>query len=257
MRKEARMIHGTSLTIKTFPVVSAETGDENRVTDDGKMTVCPGSAADFYDTEGYIKDIGIRVIHPDEHDQYTNTVMDVIPISTKALGKVGEGVTFTLGGVYVILTGVDGDGRQVCNFGSCEGTISDTICFGRAGTPDPDDIMVFFDVTCKAGSWSERACTLAIHRACDRFIQVFRDQMKKFNSRKAAESVLFEDKYVPGRKDIVIFKEVSGQGAVYETAMFGSEPCGIKDSVSVIDLQWMPIVISPNEYRDGILHAMD
>lgn len=47
--------------------------------------------------------------------------MDVIPISTKAFGRLGEGVTHTLTGCYIVLTGVDEDGRQIGEFGSSEG----------------------------------------------------------------------------------------------------------------------------------------
>ena len=50
-----------------------------------------------------IKEIDIRIIMPDEHRQHTNTVMDVIPLATKVLGRVGEGITHTITGVYVML----------------------------------------------------------------------------------------------------------------------------------------------------------
>lgn len=70
---------------------------------------------------------------PDEHRQHTNTVMDVIPLATKVLGRVGEGITHTLTGVYVLLTGVDESGRQVCNFGASDGILEEKIAWGRAG----------------------------------------------------------------------------------------------------------------------------
>lgn len=248
---------GSTLKIKTFMVDDVGVGSENRVTADGSMTVDPGIAKELADSSDLLADIGIRIIKPDQHDQYTNTLMDVIPISTKALGKIGEGVTFTLGGVYVILTGIDEAGRQISNFGSSEGIISEKMAFGRAGTPDETDTMIFFDVTVKEGMWADRKTIRALHTACDSFIQIFRDQMKKFNGRKCTESVTFQEEYVPGRKDIAIYTQVSGQGAVYETTAFGAEPCGVEGAVSVIDMHWMPVVFTPNEFRDGVLHAMD
>ena len=87
------------------------------MTVDGKLTVRRETAEEILAKEPLIKEIKIRIIRPEEHDQHTNTIMDVIPISTKVLGKVGEGITHTLTGVYVLLTGIDESGRQVCNFG--------------------------------------------------------------------------------------------------------------------------------------------
>ena len=47
---------------------------------------------------------------------------------------------------------------------------------------------------------------------------------------------------------MVIVKEVSGQGAVYDTRLFGNEPCGYEGGRSVIDMGWMPVVVTPNEF---------
>jgi len=221
------------------------------------MTVCPKIAEGICANEPLIESIDIRVIQPDEHDQYTNTVMDVIPLSTKVLGKVGEGITHTLTGVYVILTGVDASGRQVCNAGGSDGIIADTIAWGRAGTPLESDILISFDVVLKNGSWVKRDGPDAAHRACDTFCQIFREQMKKFNGNRCTEKHVFQEKYEPGRKDVVIVKQVSGQGAVYDTRMFGKEPMGFAGGKSVIDMSCMPVIVTPNEFRDGIMRAMD
>ena len=51
--------------------------------------------------------------------------MDIIPISTKVLGKIGDGITHTLTGVYVMLTGVDSNGVQTAEFGSSEGNLKE------------------------------------------------------------------------------------------------------------------------------------
>ena len=125
---------GTRLTVRAYHVRSVEYGKENRVCVDGSLTVCPDVAAQLMEKEPLIREIRIRIIRPDEHEQHTNTVMDVIPLSTKVLGKVGDGITHTLTGVYVILTGVDECGRQVCNFGASDGILKDKICWGRPGT---------------------------------------------------------------------------------------------------------------------------
>ena len=248
---------GSRLTVKAYPVTEVCYGEENRVTVDGRMTVCKNIAEKILAQEPLIKEIDIRIIMPDEHRQHTNTVMDVIPLATKVLGRVGEGITHTLTGVYVLLTGVDESGRQVCNFGASDGILEENIAWGRAGTPLRSDMLISFDVVLKEGSWADRPGPEAAHRACDTFCQIFRDQMKKFNGYKCAEKHVFQETYEPGKKDVYIVKEVSGQGAVYDTRMFGHEPCGFEGGKSVIDMGCMPALVTPNEFRDGIMRAMD
>ena len=248
---------GSRLTVKAYPVTELCYGDENRVTVDGRMTVCKNIADKILAQEPLIKEIDIRIIMPDEHQQHTNTVLDVIPLATKVLGRVGEGITHTLTGVYVLLTGVDESGRQVCNFGASDGILEEKIAWGRAGTPLRSDMLISFDVVLKEGSWADRPGPEAAHRACDTFCQIFRDQMKKFNGYKCAEKHVFQETYEPGKKDVYIVKEVSGQGAVYDTRMFGHEPCGFEGGKSVIDMGCMPALVTPNEFRDGIMRAMD
>ena len=248
---------GSRLTVKAYPVTELCYGEENRVTVDGRMTVCKNIADKILAQEPLIKEIDIRIIMPDEHQQHTNTVMDVIPLATKVLGRVGEGITHTLTGVYVILTGVDESGRQICNFGASDGILEEKIAWGRAGTPLKSDMLISFDVVLKEGSWADRPGPEAAHRACDTFCQIFRDQMKKFNGYKCAEKHVFQETYEPGKKDVYIVKEVSGQGAVYDTRMFGHEPCGFEGGKSVIDMGCMPALVTPNEFRDGIMRAMD
>ncbi|WP_279004572.1 proline reductase cluster protein PrdD [[Clostridium] scindens] len=248
---------GSRLTVKAYPVTEVCYGEENRVTVDGRMTVCKNIAEKILAQEPLIKEIDIRIIMPDEHRQHTNTVMDVIPLATKVLGRVGEGITHTLTGVYVILTGVDESGRQICNFGASDGILEEKIAWGRAGTPLRSDVLISFDVVLKEGSWADRPGPEAAHRACDTYCQIFREQIKKFNGYKCAEKHVFQETYEPGKKDVYIVKEVSGQGAVYDTRIFGHEPCGFEGGKSVIDMGCMPALVTPNEFRDGIMRAMD
>lgn len=257
MEVDRYMSTGSRLTVRAYHVKEVSYGGENQITVDGKMTICREAAQALSDKEPLIRDIQIRIIRPDEHRQHTNTVMDVIPLSTKVLGRVGEGITHTLTGVYVILTGVDESGRQVCNFGASDGILEDKISWGQAGTPVKSDILISFDVVLKENTWAERSGPEAIHRACDRFCQVFREQMKRFNGYKCTEKHVFQETYEQGRKDVVIVKEVSGQGAVYDTRLFGTEPGGFEGGHSVIDMGCMPVIVTPNEFRDGIMHAMD
>ena len=248
---------GSRLVVKGYHVTKVNYGEVNQVNVDGTMFVQPKVAAEICNEEPLIEEIQIRIIQPDEHKQHTNTIMDVIPLSTKVLGTVGNGITHTLTGIYVLLTGIDEEGRQVCNFGGSDGILEEKVAWGKAGTPLRSDILISFDVVLKAGTWTEREGPDAAHRACDKFCQIFRSQMKKFNGYKCTEKHVFQETWEPDRKNVVIIKEVSGQGAVYDTRMFGKEPSSFEQGKSVIDMGCMPVMVTPNEFRDGIMRAMD
>lgn len=248
---------GSRLEVRSYHMTSVNYGEINKVNMDGSMYVQPNIASEICQNETRIQDIKIRIIQPNEHNQHTNTIMDVIPLSTKVLGLVGSGITHTLTGVYVILTGIDEDGRQVCNFGGSDGILEEKVAWGRPGTPLRSDILISFDVTLKAGTWTEREGPDAAHRACDKFCQIFREQMKKFNGYRCTEKHVFQETWEPDRKNVVLIKEVSGQGAVYDTRMFGREPASFEHGKSVIDMGCMPVIVTPNEFRDGIMRAMD
>lgn len=248
---------GSKLTIRAYPAHQLEYGTENKIDVTGQMTIDPTITAELLKNEPLVKKADIRIIRPEEHNQHTNTIMDVIPISAKALGKVGEGITHTLTGVYVLLTGIDEEGRQVCNFGASDGILTEKVTWGMPGTPLETDFLISFDVVLQAGCWTEREGVDAAHRVCDRFCKIFREQLKKFNGNKCAEKVTYQEEFNPAKKDVFIMKEVSGQGAVYDTRLFASEPSGFEGGKSIIDMGCMPVILTPNEYRDGIMRAMD
>ena len=78
------------LVIKAFHMDDVEFGDENKITTGGKMTITKDGldalAAKYSEV---IEKIDIQIIKPGDHDRYTNTIMDIIPISVKVLGKCG------------------------------------------------------------------------------------------------------------------------------------------------------------------------
>ena len=120
------------LVIKAFHMNDVEFGDENKITTDGKMTITKdGLDALAAKHSEVIEKIDIQIIKPGDHDRYTNTIMDIIPISVKVLGKCGEGITHTITGVYVMPTGVDVDGEQAHEFGSSNGNLKDMLYHGR------------------------------------------------------------------------------------------------------------------------------
>ncbi len=244
------------LVIKAYHIDEVEMGEENQLTVEGEMAVGKSMIQELIDGEEHIENIDIQVIEPGNHDRYTETMMDIIPISTKVLGKIGEGITHTLTGVYVILTGVDTEGKPTHEFGSSEGNLKEKLHLNRAGTPSNQDYIISFNVTLKAGMGQERPGPMAAHRACDKFIQSYREKMKKFRGDKCTERHEYHDVVRPGKKKIVIIKQVAGQGAMYDTHLFAKEPSGVEGGKSIIDMGNMPIVITPNEYRDGMIRSM-
>lgn len=244
------------LVIKAFHVTAVTEGKENRVTPGGVMEVDPHFLGPGDKENPYIQEAAVRVISPGQHDCRTNTILDVIPISTKVLGELGEGITHTLTGVCVILTGVDVNGIQTAEFGSSEGNLRDRIAWGRAGTPKETDYIISVDVTFKAGQGQERAGVTEAHRICDGLIQQFRNQMKHFDGSKCTERHEYHDIVRPGKKKVLIIRQVAGQGAMYDTHLFAKEPSGVEGGRSIIDMGNMPVLVTPNEYRDGIIRSM-
>ena len=127
------------LVIKAFHITDVEEGEENKVTASGKMMIEKKILNDILPKYPQLSKLDVQIIKPGEHDRYTNTMMDIIPISTKVLGKIGDGITHTLTGVYVILTGVDENGKQAHEFGSSEGNLKEMLYLNRAGTPGEGD----------------------------------------------------------------------------------------------------------------------
>lgn len=197
----------------------------------------------------------VEIINPGDEDRFVNTIMDIIPISSKVLGIPGEGITHTMTGVYVMVTGVDEDGRQMHEFGSSEGMLKEKLKRNMAGTPGDDDIIIHLDFLIKGGQPYERKLPLAIFHAADKYIQELRDVLHEADGRNADEVHEFYDKRRDGALRIAVVKQVAGQGAMYDNMMFMSEPSGA-DGLSIIDMGNMPVILTPNEYRDGILRAM-
>ena len=164
------------------------------MTASGKMTIEKKILDEILPKYPQLSKLDVQIIRPGEHDCYTNTMMDIIPISTKVLGKIGDGITHTLTGVYVILTGVDENGKQAHEFGSSEGNLQ--------------------------------------------------------------ERHEYHDVVRPGKKRVLIVKQVAGQGAMYDTSLFAKEPSGTENGRSIIDMGNMPVIVTPNEYRDGIIRSM-
>ena len=246
------------LVIKAYHMDDVQFGDENKITTDGKMTITKdGLDALAAKHSEVIEKIDIQIIKPGDHDRYTNTIMDIIPISVKVLGKCGEGTTHTITGVYVMPTGVDVDGEQAHEFGSSNGNLKDMLYLGRAGTPDVDDFIISFDITFKKGMGQERYAVIDAYKMVEEWMNIFRAQLKKFEGPKATEKHEYYDRIREGQKKVLVIKEMIAHGAMLDTWIFPDQPSGVEGGKSLIDYGAMPVMLTPNEFRDGAIKAMN
>ncbi|MBQ3429099.1 MAG: proline reductase cluster protein PrdD [Mogibacterium sp.] len=246
------------LVIRAYHMDDVQFGDENKITTDGKMTITKdGLDALAGKYSEVIEKIDIQIIKPGDHDRYTNTIMDIIPISVKVLGKCGEGTTHTITGVYVMPTGVDVNGEQAHEFGSSEGNLKDMLYLNRAGTPADDDFIISFDITFKKGMGQERYAIIDAYRMVEEWMNEFRAQLKKFEGSKATEKHEYYDRIREGQKKVLVIKEMIAHGAMLDTWIFPDQPCGVEGGKSLIDYGAMPVMLTPNEFRDGAIKAMN
>lgn len=245
----------SKLTIKSFHIDNIESGDKT-IINKGMLTYDDSIIQRIINSDDLVVNMKVDIIYSGDYNRETNTIMDILPISAKVLGRLGEGITHTLTGVVIMLTGSDENGRQLAGFGSSEGILSERIILDMSGTPSVDDIIIHVDVTVAGGHINNRIIPFAAFRACDEFIQNIRNHLKLMDGSKADEIHKFKDRIRTGRDKIVIVKQIAGQGANYDNQLFPDEPGGIKGGRSIIDLGNMPVILSPNEYRDGAIRSM-
>lgn len=242
------------LTIKTFHIQKVKFDERTYIED--KILYLGTDLKKVECNREYIKEYKIDIINPYNHDIFINSILDFSPIATKVLGKIGDGITHTLTGVIVMLTAVDEDGIQVAEFGSSEGILKDQVFFDRAGTPSKSDMIINTNVVLKQGKGIDRLAIMECHRTCDKIVQGIRKPLKELNGRRCDERYDYMNKKTDYSKKVVIVKQVAGQGAMYDTGLFPDEPGGFIGCKSIIDMGNMPVLLTPNEYRDGALRAM-
>lgn len=243
------------LVIKSFHINEVKAESKTSI-NKNQLSIDISSIEQIKNEYDVISDIKVNIIKPGDYDREINTIMDIIPISTKVLGTLGEGITHTLTGVYVMLTGCDEDGRQMHEFGSSEGNLKEQMIFGRYGTPSVNDYIIHIDVVVKGGLPYERELPMTAFKACDDFISNIREYLKDEDGRNSTQISEYFDKVRPNAKKVVIVKQIAGQGAMYDNMLFPQEPSGVEGGTSIIDMMNVPMIISPNEYRDGALRSM-
>lgn len=241
-----------ALKIRSFSVNDVAFGKHYSF-ENGNLVIPETFQADL--PAGY-DSIQLRIVRPHHLDVPTNSIMDIVPISTKVLGKIGTGLTHTLTGVYMLITGATTDGVQLHDFGSSDGVLKDQLKLGKAGTPGPDDFIIMFDVLLQPDFKYDREFVTQLFDYSDQFIQPIRKILKMTNGRYATETHTFYNERHPGKPKVTVVKEVAGQGTMYDNLLFPQEPSGMTAGASIIDLNNFPVLLTANEYRDGAIRAM-
>lgn len=243
-----------TLVKKHIKITDVEIGTETSIKD-GRITI-DGSIVDRAVKEDPLcKSLALDVIYPDKRHVYTDTIMDVCPIAAKVEGELGEGVTKVADGVVFMLTGVDEDGVQVHEFGSSEGYLDEKMYFGHPGCADPGDIIIRCHAVIARKSGMTRPGPFAAHKCQDYIIQAVRDQLRNYDGEVVREEKC-EDVRREGNPRVVLVKEIMGQGAMHDNVICPEEPCGVKGGQKNVDCGNVPIMLTPNQVRDGSIHAL-
>ena len=245
-----------TLTKKHFKIENVVFGDETKI-EGTTLTVRKDIAPEAVESQELVTAMTVEIITPAEYDTYSETIMDVQPIATKEDDCfLGTGTTRVMDGVIVMVTGVDEDGVQIGEFGSSEGILSENIMWNRPGSPDKGDIFIKTTVTIKAGTNMERPGPLAAHAASDFITQEIRNVLKKADETLVTETEELVQYRRPGKRKVVVIKEIMGQGAMHDNIILPTEPAGIMGGRPNVDLGNLPIVLSPLEVLDGGVHAL-
>lgn len=243
-----------NLVKKHIKIKDVKLGDETSIKD-GVITIDKNIVEKAVGEDVLCKSLELDIIHPDERHIYTETIMDVCPIATKVEGVLGEGVTKICDGVVFMLTGVDEDGTQVHEFGSSEGYLDEKMYYGHPGCADENDIIIRCHAVIERLSGMTRPGPFAAHKCQDFIIQAVRDQLKDYDGEVVREEIC-EDVRRVGNPRVVLVKEIMGQGAMHDNVICPTEPCGILGGQKNVDCGNVPIILTPNQVRDGSIHAL-
>ncbi|MBR0374219.1 MAG: D-proline reductase (dithiol) proprotein PrdA [Mogibacterium sp.] len=245
------------MTRKHYKIDKVVIGDETKI-EGTTLYIREGAAAEGAAAQQIVHSLTLDVITPDNYHVYSETVMDIQPIATKeGQAELGEGVTRVLDGVVMVVTGITEEGIQVGEFGSSEGYIDENMMWGRPGAVDKGEIMIRAHAVIQNKKNMERPGPIAVHTAVDHITQEIRNAMKRdLTDDMIVNTQTMKQVRRPGKKKIVIVKEIMGQGAMHDNFLFPTEPVGVLGAKPNVDLGNVPIAANPLEVMDGCIHAL-
>lgn len=252
--KEAKVVR--SLTRNHYKITEVKRGPETKI-EGTVLYIREGIEEEAVASQKLVNSLKIDIITPDRYNTYSETIMDVQPIATKdGEDELGLGTTRVVDGVVMMVTGTDANGVQIGEFGSSEGILEENIMWGRPGCPEKGEIFIKTEVIIKEGTNMERPGPLAAHAATDFITQEIREALKKLDDELIVDSETFEQVRRPGKKKVVIVKEIMGQGAMHDNLILPMEPVGVLGAKPNVDLGNVPVMVSPLEVLDGCIHAL-
>ena len=252
---EETKVVGT-LTRRHIKITEVKRGPETKI-EGTTLYIREGIEAEVIANQELVKDFHLEIITPDQYHTYSETIMDVQPIATKEGDAIlGEGATRVLDGVVMMLTGTDEGGVQIGEFGSSEGYLDENIMWGRPGCPDKGEIFIKGNIVVQEKTNMERRGPMAAHTAFDIITQEIREVMKELDDSFIVEDEELKSIRRPGKKKVVIVKEIMGQGAMHDNFILPVEPVGILGARANVDLGNVPVCVSPLEVLDGCIHAL-
>ena len=254
VEQEAKVVR--SLTRKHYNITEVKRGPETKI-EGTTLYIREGIEKEAVESQQLVNSLKIDIITPDRYNTYSETKMDVQPIATKdGDDELGLGTTRVLDGVVVVVTGTDANGVQIGEFGSSEGILEENIMWGRPGAPEKGEIFIKTEVVIKEGTNMERPGPLAAHTATDYITQEIREALKKVDDEFVVATETFDQVRRPGKKKVVIVKEIMGQGAMHDNLILPMEPVGVLGAKPNVDLGNVPVMVSPLEVLDGCIHAL-
>lgn len=251
---EAKVIR--SLTRKHYKITEVKRGPETKI-EGTVLYIREGIEQEAVASQELVNSLKIDIITPDKYNTYSETIMDVQPIATKdGEDEIGSGTTRVIDGVVMMVTGTDANGVQIGEFGSSEGILEENIMWGRPGCPEKGEIFIKTEVIIKEHTNMERPGPLAAHSATDFITQEIREALKKLDDELVVDTETFEQVRRPGKKKVVIVKEIMGQGAMHDNLILPVEPVGVLGAKPNVDLGNVPVMVSPLEVLDGCIHAL-
>ena len=251
---EAKVIR--SLTRKHYKITEVKRGPETKI-EGTVLYIREGIEKEAVASQDLVNSLKIDIITPDKYNTYSETIMDVQPIATKdGEDEIGSGTTRVIDGVVMMVTGTDANGVQIGEFGSSEGILEENIMWGRPGCPEKGEIFIKTEVIIKEHTNMERPGPLAAHSATDFITQEIREALKTLDDELVVDTETFEQVRRPGKKKVVIVKEIMGQGAMHDNLILPVEPVGVLGAKPNVDLGNVPVMVSPLEVLDGCIHAL-
>ena len=246
-----------SLTRKHYNITEVKRGPETKI-EGTVLYIREGIEEEAAASQALVHSLKIDIITPDKYNEYSETIMDVQPIATKeGEDELGSGTTRVLDGVIMMVTGTDANGVQIGEFGSSEGILEENIMWNRPGAPDKGEIFIKTEVVIAAGTNMERPGPLAAHTATDVITQEIREALKAVEDESlVVNEETFNQYRRPGKKKVVIVKEIMGQGAMHDNLILPVEPVGVLGAKPNVDLGNVPVMVSPLEVLDGCIHAL-